>query len=211
MQRGAQLQSENALVKRFAVSRTTVRKGLEALADKGLIATRVGIGSFVSFEGEIIDSALGWTRALANSGESIETQVLRIAVVRDGKLASVLKLRNDRFLAVDRVRLLKRTGRVVSIERSRIPFALSLAGVPRDGLLDGSLNATLRQAGLFGAGGEEWADVLHLSKGDAAIAGVRPGAAFMRTRRLVRDEAGNPIEYVTSLLDPEYFSLHLKF
>jgi GntR family transcriptional regulator len=33
----------------------------------------------------------------------------------------------------------------------------------------------------------------------------------MRTRRLVRDEAGSPIEYVTSLLDPEYFSLHLKF
>jgi GntR family transcriptional regulator len=56
---GAQLESENALVRRFAVSRNTVRKGLETLAGKGLITTRVGIGSFVTFEGRTIDNAAG--------------------------------------------------------------------------------------------------------------------------------------------------------
>jgi GntR family transcriptional regulator len=42
-------------VRRFDVSRNTVRKGLEALTGKGLITTRVGIVSFVTFNGSMID------------------------------------------------------------------------------------------------------------------------------------------------------------
>ena len=75
---GTRLQSEIELVRRFAVSRTTVRRGLETLAGKGLIVTRMGIGSFVSFDGRILDNALGWTRALAGRKGAIETCVLRI-------------------------------------------------------------------------------------------------------------------------------------
>jgi len=35
--------------------------------------------------------------------------------------------------------------------------------------------------------------------------------AFLRTRRLVRAAGGRPIEYVVSLLDPDFFALHLEF
>ena len=44
---GAQLDSEGGLMRRFEVSRNTVRRGLEILARQGLITTRTGIGSFV--------------------------------------------------------------------------------------------------------------------------------------------------------------------
>ena len=40
---GDRLQSENELVQRFAVSRNTLRKGLEELNSRGLITTKVGI------------------------------------------------------------------------------------------------------------------------------------------------------------------------
>ena len=73
---GDQLESENALVRRFAVSRNTVRKGLETLAGKGLITTRVGIGSFVTFDGQPIDDALGWTRALSKQQDAVHTALL---------------------------------------------------------------------------------------------------------------------------------------
>ncbi|MER8476311.1 GntR family transcriptional regulator [Mesorhizobium sp. M1163] len=55
---GDRLQSENELVQRFSVSRNTVRKGLEELSSRGLITTKVGIGSFVTFDGKPVDDSL---------------------------------------------------------------------------------------------------------------------------------------------------------
>ncbi len=208
---GAQLESENELVRRFAVSRNTVRKGLEALAGKGLIATRVGIGSFVTFDGKTIDNALGWTRALSSRTEQVETRLLRLALVKDAKLAALLNELQTQFIAIDRTRSLGSTGRVVSIERSRVPLRPGLESVVEHGLAGGSLSATLASAGLRGESGEEWAEIECLGKTDAKIAGVDPGTPFLRTRRLVRGPQGRVIEYVVSLLDPRHFALHLDF
>lgn len=208
---GDQLESENALVRRFAVSRNTVRKGLETLAGKGLITTRVGIGSFVTFDGKPIDDALGWTRALSRQQEAIDTELLRLALIKDADLSRMLKLPKPEFIAVDRTRALKKSGRVVSIERSRVPLRAGLESVETDGLVNGSLSATLLAAGLRGASGEEWAEIECLSLSDASLAAVTVGTPFLRTRRLVRDAEGKVIEYVVSLLDPHHFALHLEF
>jgi GntR family transcriptional regulator len=208
---GDQLESENAMVRRFSVSRNTVRKGLESLAERGLITTRVGIGSFVTFEGRTIDSALGWTRALSNEKGAIETRLLRLARISDPDLARQLSQSATEFIAIDRARALGASGRVVSIERSRVPFRPALAGVVAHGLKDGSLSATLSAAGLRAESGEEWAEIECLGAADAALAGTDPGTPFLRTRRLVRDADGAIIEYVVSLLDPRHFALHLAF
>ena len=208
---GAQLESENALVRRFDVSRNTIRKGLEALADKGLIATRVGIGSFVTFNGKTIDDALGWTRALSHAQAAVETRLLRIARVDDQELANRLDLSDAAFIAIDRARELQDGRRVVSIERSRVPYRADLEPMLTEGLLNGSLSATLRATGLVAASGEEWAEVACLGAEDAELAGVALGTPFLRTRRLVRGADGGIIEHVVSLLDPRHFALHLAF
>lgn len=211
LQFGARLESESQLVHRFAVSRTTVRKGLEALAGKGLIATRVGIGSFVTFNGQTINDALGWTRALDTQDEPVETRLLQMARLRDDALAHDLKLKDADFIAIDRARTLARSGRVVSIERSRVPFRPELAHVLEHGLTRGSLAATFREAGIVPQAGEEWAEIECLGDDDAGLAGVAAGTPFLRTRRLVRDGEGRIVEYVVSLLDPRHFALHLEF
>jgi GntR family transcriptional regulator len=208
---GEQLESENALVRRFAVSRNTVRKGLETLAERGLITTRVGIGSFVTFQGRTLDNALGWTRALSNEQETVETRLLRLVRLSDPELAAMLGEANPEFIAIDRTRALSRSGHVVSIERSRVPLRPSLLHVVTDGLKDGSLSATLAAAGLRGERGEEWAEIECLGTADAALAGCKPGTPYLRARRLVRDADGRVIEYVVSLLDPRHFALHLAF
>jgi GntR family transcriptional regulator len=208
---GAQLESENALVRRFDVSRNTVRKGLEALADKGLITTRVGIGSFVTFNGRTINDALGWTRALSHEKEAVGVRLLRLARVNEPLLAAELKLPGDDFIAIDRVRELSHAGRVVSIERSRVPYRGELASIVSGGLVDGSLSATLLAVGLRAESGEEWAEVECLGEADAKLAGTAKGTPFLRTRRLVRGAGGEVIEYVVSLLDPRHFALHLAF
>lgn len=208
---GQRLESENELVRRFSVSRTTVRKSLEVLAGKGLITTRMGIGSFVSFHGQVIDNALGWTRALASREDSVETRVLRIEVIRDDGLAQQLKMEGHSFIAVDRMRALKKSGRVVSIERSRVPCRPELDAVPIKGLSDGSLSKTLSDAGLVGHGGEEWVEIECLDEVDAALANVPVDTPFLRARRIVRDRDERVIEYVVSLLDPRHFALHMEF
>jgi GntR family transcriptional regulator len=208
---GARLESENSLVRRFAVSRNTVRKGLETLARKGLITSRVGIGSFVTFDGQPIDNAMGWTQALSNQQEAVETSLLRLAEINDPELAAMLGEGQTIFVAIDRIRKLGSSRRVVSIERSRVPLRPVLEGIAETGLLNGSLSATLAAAGLKAAGGEQWAEIESLGEADAAIAGVPVSTPFLRARRLVRDAEGRVIEYVVSLLDPRHFALHLAF
>lgn len=208
---GERLQSESELVQRFAVSRATVRKGLEALSAQGLITTRVGIGSFVTFRGQTIDAATGWSRALADVGADAETMVLAIGIVEDVDLAERLGETQRRFVAVDRCRVLPRERRTISIERSRLPLVGSLADLPQRGLSGGSLHRTLVEAGLAPARGEEWADVGPIDDDDAATLSVPPGTVWLRTRRLTRTEDGRMVEFVTSLLDPSVFALHLEF
>ena len=208
---GERLQSENELGQRFAVSRSTVRKGLEELSSRGLITTKVGIGSFVTFDGKTVDDAVGWSQALAEAGANAEARTLRLEVIEDPELAAMLGIENASFIAVDRVRTNASDGHAISIERSRLPLSPELEDVPLRGLREGSLHQTLRGAGLVPDHGEEWADIYMLSDDDAAILRCAPGAAFLRTRRLTRAPDGRPIEYVTSLLNPAHFALHLKF
>jgi GntR family transcriptional regulator len=208
---GDRLQSENDLVQRFAMSRTTIRRGLEELAGKGLITTKTGIGSFVTFDGVVIDNALGWTRALAGHAADVETKLLRIEIVTDATLAKLLKQREKVFIAIDRSRALKSSGHVISIERSRVPYLKELEDVTIAGLKGGLVSQTLREVGLVAQGGEEWAEIECLSRGDAEIMNASVGTPVLRTRRLVRDESGRVIEYVVSLLDPAHFALHLEF
>lgn len=208
---GERLQSEAELVRRFSVSRNTLRKGLEALNNRGLITTKVGIGSFVTFNGQTIDDAVGWSRALAAVGARTVTRVLRIEVFEDRALAEMLGTEQTTFIAVDRLRCLEDGERPISLERSRLPLLAELESVPLRGLIGGSLRKTLRRAGLHTAGGEELVDVEMLDGDNAALLLCAPGTAFLRTRRQSRDAGGRTIEYVVSLLNPNYFALRLEF
>lgn len=208
---GDRLQSENELVQRFSVSRNTVRKALEELSNRDLITTKVGIGSFVAFNGKTIDDARGWSRALADVGAAVETRVLRLEIVEDEALAERFGLENKAFIALDRVRILIDSHRPISIERSRLPLSGELEDVPLRGLREGSLNETLRAIGLVPDHGEEWADIELLNAEDAAVLGCETGTAFMRTRRQTYTADDRLIEFVTSLLNPSVFALHLEF
>lgn len=208
---GDRLQSESELVRRFSVSRSTIRKGLSALSDRGLISTRVGIGSFVTFNGKVIDDTLGWTRALADAGANADTRTLRLEILDDPALAEEIGLADTAFVALDRVRSDAADGHAISIERSRLPLTPELEELPLRGLREGSLHKTLRDIGLFPHHGEEWIDVVALDAGDARILRCLPQTMFLRTRRVIRTAEDRVMEHVTSLLNPSHFALHREF
>ncbi|WP_055558174.1 GntR family transcriptional regulator [Streptomyces sp. NBRC 110028] len=207
---GSRLPGEHALTRRFAVSRNTVRQALDELNKRGLISTHAGVGSFVTFDGGLLDNRLGWTRALADQGARITTEVLRLEAVRDAPLAGELGIEGTEFLALDRLRILPE-GTPVSLERSRVPLLPALAQVPLRGLVDASLTKTLAAAGVRATHGDEWASVAGLDADDATLLLRAEGDLFLRTRRVSRGADGRVVEHVTSLLDPARFQLHLGF
>ena len=210
--RGDQLESENQLVRRFSASRNTVRKGLEELARQGLITTRTGIGSFVTYDGASIDDARGWTLALSGSADPIETRLLAVERVTCPDTRAILNCSAKEFLRVDRLRLVTETGSGISLERSRSPWREEFQDTLENGLINDSLGETLRSAGLFVDHGEEWAEVLpHLSESLAKIMCRQPGEPMLRLRRVTRTASGEAVEYVESILDPQRFGLHLEF
>jgi GntR family transcriptional regulator len=208
---GQQLESEYELVERFAVSRNTVRKGLDLLTNGGLITRKGGIGSFVTFNGQTIDGTLGWTTAIEKAEGGAQTRLLQIALVEDEALAQELKLTRATFVAIDRMRVIGAGAQCISLERSRLPFSDELAALPLQGLVGGSLNRTLIEHGMVPHHGEQWAEVVGLEAADARLLKRRSGTSFLRSRRLTRDRDERIIEYVVSLLDPAFFALHLEF
>jgi GntR family transcriptional regulator len=208
---GDQLESESRLMRRFSVSRNTVRKGLESLAHQGLITTRSGIGSFATYDGEAIDNNLGWTLALAKGSNDIETRTLSICRASCTLADNFLQTSQD-YLCIDRLRFCQSTGQGISLERSRLPWRDDFADIPREGLRGGSLNQTLTDLRIFTDRGEEWVGVRPaLSLDDASVMLRQPGLPMMHLRRVTRAADGSVIEYVESLLDPDRFGMHMEF
>ena len=211
LRHGDALASENAMVKRFSVSRNTVRKGLEILACKGLITTTNGIGSFVTFDGRTIDDRAGWSVALESGDVHMSTRVLQLVRGSMELPGSPVSEGTDCLIA-DRLRVRNDTGQGVSLERSRLPWRQELQDVPEHGLLNGSLNATLVARGLTVRSGVQWANVLvGLSATDAELMVRTPGEPMLRLRRLTRAADHSVIEFVESILDPDLFGLHIEF
>lgn len=208
---GDALASEAALVSRFSVSRNTIRKSLALLVEKGMISTRVGSGSFVTYDGEVIDSAAGWSVSLSAKGARLQSRILSLSRGPMEIDCQELPLGSD-CLKVDRIRFRVETGLGVSLERSRLPWSKGFAGVPEHGLVDGSITETLTSRGLTALGGREWAGVERaLSDEDAALLGCRPGLPMLKLRRVSRAADNSVVEFVESLLDPDLFALSFEF
>lgn len=204
--RGERLPGENQLAERYQVSRGTVRSALSELQRRKLIATETGVGSFVTFDGVPLDQGIGWARALAGAGSDVAVELLGIEHGGDAELA-------DRYGPLVTIRRLRRTadGRPVSLETAAVPGTGVLADLPARGLVDDSITATLRAAGLSGTRGEQWISVAPLDEPAAALLERDPGALFLHASRTTSTSADGLVEHVESLLDPARFRFHLAF
>lgn len=208
---GEQLDSETMLMQRFCVSRNTIRKSLNSLAQLGLITTRSGIGSFVTYDDRKINNDLGWTLALSRGEAKIDTRLLSLKRGGCARTRDVLSVAND-FLRIDRLRIDVKTGRGLAFERSRLPWRECYADIISSGLQNDSLNRTLNQLGIVVTRGEERAGVLVALPKKIAITMQRSiGEPMLRLHRLTHASDDSIVEYVESILDPDRFGLHLEF
>ena len=204
--RGERLPGENQLAATYQVSRGTVRSALSELQRRNLIATETGVGSFVTVDGVPLDQSVGWARALARTGSDVAVELLGIELGGAAELT-------DRHGPLVTVRRLRRTaeGRPVSLETAALPAGGALADLPDRGLVDGSITATLRAAGLTGTGGEQWISAVPLDDVAAGLLERTSGELFLLSTRTTLTADGALVEHVESLLDPARFRFHLPF
>ncbi|CAN5224117.1 GntR family transcriptional regulator [soil metagenome] len=207
---GLQLPGETTLAERFSVSRNTVRAALTELGRAGLISTRSGKGSFVTYDGRPLNVRLGWARALQEQGLETTVRVVSAQPVQDAALASSLGEPSDSFIAIDRLRSIV-NGPVISYERSRVRATSRVAEAVAGGKAAGSLTRMLLECDLVASTGEQWVEVRMLDSTEAVLLDRAPGAAFLWSRCVTRNAVGELVEHVESLLDPAHFSLHFQF
>ncbi|MCU1575510.1 MAG: transcriptional regulator, GntR family [Leifsonia sp.] len=207
---GGQLPGETTLAERFSVSRNTVRAALAALSLDGLIVTRSGKGSFVTYDERPLDARLGWAEALQHEGLETHFQVLRLERIRDDALAGTLGIDSPDFIAIDRVRTIV-GGPAIALERSRVPVTPATAGMPERGLPAVSLTQVLIDAGLIANHGEQRVGARPLTAAEAEELGRGTADWFLCDHRTTWSADGGLVEDVESMLDPRHFGLRLQF
>jgi GntR family transcriptional regulator len=177
---GTRLPSERVLCERIGVSRVTLRRGLKALADQGLLETTAGRGWYVPARriSEPPGGLMSFTALATAAGFTASSRLLR-KLVRPATLdeAELLAIPpGSRVLELERLRFVD--GLAVAIALSRVPLVRA-EGIQDVSFEDGSLYQVL----------EEKVGVRAI----AAEYAVEAIAADERTASLLDMSAGDPV------------------
>lgn len=211
---GTQVETEQELMARYAVSRATVRQALSGLVAEGLLEIRRGRGTFV--HGAALEHRLGgfytFSREIERHGMRPGTRVRAIGVEpADGLVATGLGLAEGTpVVALSRIRLAD--DEPIVSETSYLPAA-RFKGLEGVDFAEASLYETL--TGAFGVrpvrARETFVPVL-LGEEEAAVLGGAPGDPVLNVERTTYDADGVIIEYCRSILraDRYRYSVELR-
>src|SRR5258707_13674087 len=111
---GSQLPTEEQLIQRFSVSRTTVRKAIQNLSDRGLIEIRRGTGTFVAQPKitQDLTELTGFVEDMDALGHAATARLMdRIVLAADAEVARQLGLAvGTRVMRIRRGRLANGVG-----------------------------------------------------------------------------------------------------
>jgi GntR family transcriptional regulator len=131
---GDQLPTEDALLKRFQVSRITVRRAIQNLASRGLLEIRRGLGTFVlppRIEAELT-KVTGFVEDMNAAGRKATARVVNQGVVAaSARVAERLQLaKGTKVMRIKRVRLAD--GTPISLDETYLPLPLGKQIVRND-------------------------------------------------------------------------------
>lgn len=203
---GGSLPPERELAAITALSRVTVRKAIQSLAEDGLVVQRQGSGCFVSERPARVEQSL--TRLTSFSED----------MARRGMAASSRWLERGLFLPTpEEVETLGLTGdsSVARVARLRLgdgaPMAIERASLPTDILpnplrVETSLYEVLEQEGLRPVRALQRISAISLDPADAALLAVEEGAAGLRIERISRLADGGVAEFTRSVYRGDAYS-----
>lgn len=203
---------EQDLCLEFGVSRITAKRALNELADAGLVVRERGRGTRVVRRPPapaVTASIEGWLENVSLMGIATEARVLDFGYVAANEdVANALEV--DPGAAVQRaVRV-----RILGAE----PMSFLVTYVPadigrqydRDDLNSKPLLHLLERAGVDVASARQ---TISATVADAEVAGalaIHAGAPLIEVRRVVRDAAERPVEYIRVLYRPDLYRFEMS-
>jgi GntR family transcriptional regulator len=194
---GSQLPTEEQLIQRFAVSRTTVRKAIQNLSDRGLIEIRRGTGTFVTPPRitQDLTELTGFVEDMDALGHAATARLIdRTVVAANADVAQHLALAmGSRVMRIRRVRLANGVG--MSLDETYLPLEIGekivthdLEAEPIFALLEQRYNIPLVEAEYELEAVSAGADV-------AAALGVDTGSAIFLIERTSYSVGDRPVDY----------------
>jgi len=210
---GEQLPPEPELAQRLGVSRSTLREALRALKDKGLIARKRGVGTFVQSRPPLIPGGLETLKSLdalaGRLGMIVRTAQVTIEErPAPSDLMEKLELSPDEKVTyVCRVKLAGQ--RPVAYIEDVVPAAVASLEELRAGFQNSVLDY-LRERGAPQPDHAR-ADIRALPADEklAAKLGQQPGAALLLLEEVLYSTEGKPIDYSRNYFVPGFFDFHV--
>lgn len=204
----APMPSDAQLCDEFGVSRMTARGAVQRLVHEGLVYRVPGRGTFVAparanrTAGRIMSFSDEMRRRGRTPGSRVVQQRRRAATDAERHRLGV-----DQVVALRRVRLAD--GQAVALETAVFPATLE--PVIEALAPDGSLFAALADAGLVPTAGSASLQAEAATAEDARLLDVKRGSPLLVERRLIRDQAGAPLEWTESRYAGSRYGLDVDF
>ncbi len=199
LKEGSSLPPEREIATITELSRVTVRKAIQALAEDGIIVQKQGSGSFVASDTPQIEQSLSRLtsfsedmsrRGMASASKWLERgvfmpspdEVLALALSPDASVSRIARLRTA-------------DNKPMAIERA----SLSTEMLPNPLLVETSLYEVLGAAGLRPVRALQKISAINLEEENAALLEVTPGQAGLRIERTSYLADGRTVEFTQSI------------
>lgn len=195
---GERLPGELELASQYGVSRNTVRRALDTLANANVIRRHQGKGTFVAEQGvsHVLGDLRSFTEIIEDLGMTPGIRDVRVAVDTDPPLEARAFLPGGHLWLVQRVRTAN--GLPFCLMQSWLPDALAFDITPQMLIEDQSLYRILSRKELRPANATETIRAEAATIDEARILDVAVGSPLLTIYRWTSDSRGLPLEYVRS-------------
>ena len=204
------LPTEAELVKRFGVSRITIRSAIMPLVEEGLFARERGRGTFLRTNKpeNWVGRLMGFSETIRDAGYDPGARILHQGMTNRHDAAVREALRERAVYELKRVRLADAIP--IAIEHAFYPPDIGLELSRRDltsivmyRVFEEELELDIKEASQ--TIGAVRADAEH-----AALLGIEIGDPLLAMQRLTTSTGGRPLEWLRSVYLPSYFQFAIK-
>jgi GntR family transcriptional regulator len=194
---GSQIPTEDELIARFAVSRTTVRKAIQNLSDRGLIEIRRGTGTFVAQPRitQELTELTGFVEDMEALGHAASARLIDQAVVpADADVAEHLALAiGTRVMRIRRVRLANGVG--VSLDETYLPLVIGEKVITHDLAIEPIFAILEQRYGIALTDADYQLEAISADPDVAAALDIEVGSPIFRIERTSYTTGERPIDY----------------
>ncbi|WP_445809278.1 GntR family transcriptional regulator [Yoonia sp.] len=209
---GASLEGEQKLALRLGVSRVTVRRALDALAQDGMISRRAGSGTVVQAQATQPPVLADFATLIPQLVEMDQKTTARLLSFSYGAAPAVVAeamglTEGDRVQTAVRVRLAQ--GRAFSHLTTYVPEEIAANYTEAD-LATKPLFRLLERSGVCIERAHQSVSATLATPDVAEVLELSVGAPLLALRRVVLDSKGRGVEYLSALYRPDLFRLEMS-